>query len=78
MNDYERFREVYRRVPMIGDPQTATDAPWRGPSLERGGSERTRVPDTGPQPHGVPHSRPPGQPVGPDTRPAPPLPPVRR
>jgi hypothetical protein len=87
MNDFQRFRESYHRVkpgdrvPWVGDPQTATDQRPRGifdPRLQRGGSEQTRVPDTGPQPHDVPHSRPPGNPGGPDTRPAPPLPPVRR
>jgi len=79
MNNFERFYESWQRRPRpYGDPQVATDPAWGGPSLERA-SEQNRVPDSTPtQPHQQPHSRPPGQPVGPDTRPAPPLPPVRR
>jgi hypothetical protein len=67
MNEYEKFRESYRRVPMVGDPQTATDVKPRGvfaPGLQR--SSETSVPTPGARPdHG---------PITPNTTPAPPLP----
>ena len=77
MNDFERFREAYRRVPMVGDPQTATDPPGRGPRgsfdprLQR--SSVKSVPTQPFQPN-PPHSQPPpGQ--GPSPQPARELPP---
>jgi len=61
-NEYDKFVQDWRRRPLVGDPQTAIDSPGRGAWK----GERTRVPDTGPQPHDVPHSVPP---LTPNTRP---------
>jgi hypothetical protein len=30
-NDYGRFVTHWKNRPQIGDPQVATDPPWRGP-----------------------------------------------
>jgi hypothetical protein len=92
-NDFERFRESYRRVPMVGDPQASFDPRLRqkppysdkfDPRLQR--SSETNVP-TQPFNPNPPHSQPPAgegpkpQPpreLPPGATPAPPLPPVRR
>jgi hypothetical protein len=73
-SQYEKFVEDYRRVPQVGDPQTAVGPPLRAAAGQG-------QPNPTPLPHSVPHSEPPpgrppsappgGVPITPRTTPAP-------